>query len=150
MTKRMNHVAGCVAAGVMMVAMTAAPAQAQGRVRVNIPFAFEVGSEALPAGNYLFERSGLSGISLMKIVNVERNRTTTFMSVPVNRPGAISNPRLLFEVLGGSYRLAEIWTAEAEAGAIVPRTKGQTLIARREGNIRTIALLLREAAEKAR
>ncbi|MBL0161341.1 MAG: hypothetical protein IPP47_30320 [Bryobacterales bacterium] len=150
MLKRMSGGAGCVAAGIVMLVMAAAPAQAQGRVRVNIPFPFEAGTETLPAGQYVFERSGLAGTALMQIHNVEQNRTTTFVTVPVNHPGASSNPRLMFEVLGGTYRLAELWTAGAESGALVPRSKEQTLIAKQEGKVRTVALLLRTGTLKAR
>ncbi|HEY3441917.1 MAG TPA: hypothetical protein VGK29_14235 [Paludibaculum sp.] len=150
MTHKLIRAAGWLAAGCLMVGLTAAPALAQGRVRVNIPFSFAAGAESLPAGQYLIQRSGMAGTSLVQLHNVDRNRTTMFMTLPVNHPGVSNNPRLMFEVLDGTYRLAELWTAGAESGAMVPRTKEQALIAKQDGKIKTVALLLRTETVKAR
>lgn len=150
MTNKMIRTAGCVAASFLMVLMTAAPSQAQGRVRVNIPFSFDAGTESLPAGQYVFERTGLAGTSLMRVASVDRNETLTFVTLPVNRPSTVYDPRLVFEILDGSYRLAEVWTAGAESGGLLPRTKEQALIAKREGKVKTIALALRADAVRAR
>lgn len=148
MTHKMIHAAGWLAAGCLMVVLTAAPALAQGRVRVNIPFSFAAGSELLPAGQYVIERTGIAGTSLMRVCNVDRNEAMHVATLPAGNPSASGNPRLLFEVLEGSYRLAEVWTAGADTGALVARTKEQALIAKRAGKIETFALALPSLAAK--
>lgn len=142
MTHRMIHTAGWLAASCLLAVMTSAPAQAQSRVRVTIPFAFDAGAETLPAGLYLIERSALTGTSLMHIHNVDRNETIVLATVPAGNRSATYNPRLKFEILAGGHRLSEIWTPGTESGALVPRTKEQSLIAKRAGKVETVTLAM--------
>ncbi len=142
MTKRMIQTAGWLAAGCLFVAMTAVPAAAQSRVRVNIPFAFEAGTESLPSGQYMIERTSPTGPSVLRIHNVDANKTFGLLSLPAVRPVAGDYPRLKFEILAGTYRLAEVWTPGAEGGVFLPRTKEQAVIAQQEGKVKTIALAL--------
>jgi len=150
MTNKMFHAAGWLAAGCLMVVMTAAPAVAQGRVTVNVPFSFTAGTESLPAGQYVFERNGVTGTSLMKVYNVDRNEAIALATLPTGNRASSGNPRLLFEVLEGHYRLAEVWTAGAETGARLARTREQALIAKRAEKIETFALALPSVAARGR
>jgi hypothetical protein len=138
----MLNTAGWLAAGCLFVAMTAAPVAAQSRVRVNIPFAFQAGAESLPSGQYLIDRMSPTGPSLLRIHNVDANKSFGLMSLPATRPVTGDYPRLKFEILAGTYRLAEVWTPGAEGGVFLPRTREQAVIAKQEGKVRTIALAL--------
>lgn len=142
MTNKLIHGAGMLAAGSLLVAMMAAPALAQSRVRVNIPFAFAAGAEAQPAGNYLIERWDRPGNTVIRVHNVDLNRSITLLTLPAARPMTGDSPRLKFEVLAGEYRLGEVWLPGSEAGAMVPRTKDQALIAKRDTPIKNVVLAL--------
>lgn len=141
--------AGCVAACFLVILITAAPAAAQGRVRVNIPFAFEAKSEMLPAGQYVFERAGMGGSAMMRIQSVEHRTAVTILTLPARSTADNYNPHLMFEVLGGTHRLSEIWTAGSDAGAVVPRTKQQEIAAKQEKAIKLVSLVLRMETSRA-
>jgi len=142
MTNRMIHTAGWLAAGCLLVAMSA-PALADSRVRVTIPFAFEVGKDSLPAGVYVFSGSGLVGSPVVHIYSVGANKTIALLTLPAGRQTSSDEPRLKFEILAGTYRLSEIWAPGREAGLVVPRTKEQALIAKEQSEVKTVALALR-------
>jgi hypothetical protein len=149
MAPNMFRTAGCVAACFLVILIAAAPAAAQGRVRVNIPFAFEASSELMPAGQYVFERAGMGGSAMMRIQSVEHNTAVTFLTLPARTTSNVYNPHLTFEVLGGTHRLSEIWTAGSDAGAVLPRTKEQEIAAQQEEAIKTVALVFRTGTSKA-
>jgi hypothetical protein len=124
-----------------LLAMPAAtPVQAQVGLTVNVPFSFEMGAKSLPAGHYRIDRPNLAGTSVLYLYSTEKNEKFAISSTPLGNPAAFNNPRLVFERLAGSYRLAEIWMPGSHPGAALPRTEQQTLVARSQGKIETVVI----------
>ena len=115
---------------VLAVAMSLAalPVMASSKpaVRVTVPFAFEAGEHAMPAGEYTVEQPASGGAIYITAPDGERRALMTF---PAGNPSQPKSPRLVFERFGGSYRLAEVWAAGASTGAALPMTRSQMLVA---------------------
>jgi hypothetical protein len=97
------------------------------QTRVDIPLAFEVGKESMPAGQYTFER--LHG-SWQMLITDPSGVTRAFMTIPVGDPRTPANGKIVFEKLGGAYRLAEIHLTGAPNGVQIPATKAQIELAK--------------------
>jgi hypothetical protein len=77
--------------------------------KVNIPFAFGVQDQSLPAGQYLVftvtpERS-------IRILSANGKHSAIVNTVPNYAKEPSSNSRLVFHRYGNEYFLAEVWTA---------------------------------------
>src|SRR5215831_15020218 len=78
-------------------------------MKVNIPFAFGVQDQSLPAGQYLVftvtpERS-------IRIVSADGKHSAIVNTLPNYAKEPSSNSRLVFHRYGSEYFLAEVWTA---------------------------------------
>src|SRR5215469_3731754 len=78
-------------------------------MKVNIPFAFGVQDQSLPAGQYLVftvtpERS-------IRIVSADGKHLAIVNTLPNYAKEPSSNSRLVFHRYGNEYFLAEVWTA---------------------------------------
>ncbi|MBI5282916.1 MAG: hypothetical protein HY858_14620 [Candidatus Solibacter usitatus] len=125
---------------VMVCVALAVPAAAATMVRVEIPFAFDAAEIAMPAGQYVIERS--LGAGMLYLTN-EKGEKRVVMTVPVGNPNQPHNPRLVFEKYGATYRLAEVHMAGMHAGAGIPATKNQMLVAKRQWPERVVVALVR-------
>jgi hypothetical protein len=94
---------------VALTAVAPAFAQDQERVKANIPFAFNVGSKTLPAGNY--EVRGVFAKSLV-IQNeaTEQAAMALTMSAPPKPISGNAEASLVFHKYGDRYFLSEIRT----------------------------------------
>jgi hypothetical protein len=78
-------------------------------MKVNVPFAFGVQDQSLPAGQYLVftvtpERS-------IRIVSANGKHSAIVNTLPNYAKEPSSNSRLVFHRYGNEYFLAEVWTA---------------------------------------
>jgi hypothetical protein len=78
-------------------------------MKVNIPFAFGVQDQSLPAGQYLVftvtpERS-------IRIASANGKHSAIVNTLPNYAKEPSSNSRLVFHRYGNEYFLAEVWTA---------------------------------------
>ena len=78
-------------------------------MKVNVPFAFGVQDQSLPAGQYLVftvtpQRS-------IRIVSANGKHSAIVNTLPNYAKEPSSNSRLLFHRYGNEYFLAEVWTA---------------------------------------
>ncbi len=119
----------------------ALPAQSLSQaVRVSVPFSFQARSQALPAGEYYIEyRQANSTL----VITEPRGERHAVLTTPIGDPNGPKSPRLVFERTGNSYRLAEVWVGGA-AGAWIPATKSQMLVAKGETPERVEVALVRK------
>jgi hypothetical protein len=104
-----------VAGGILL----AAPAFAQNsvNVRVNVPFAFHVGGQVMPAGEY--DMKATAGSSLVTIQNSDCKNTSMVLSKTEGTIAATDDLQLTFRVYGAARFLDGIW-APGKAGRTVP------------------------------
>ena len=93
----------------LTAAMFAQMTSSQQLMKVNIPFAFGVQDQSLPAGQYLVftvtpERS-------IRIVSANGKHSAIVNTLPNYAKEPSSNSRLVFHRYGNEYFLAEVWTA---------------------------------------
>lgn len=125
-TAKFNSIFRVVALTATFAAALPAFGQAT-HVRVNIPLAFEMGEHSMPAGQYKFERHHASWQIL---VTDPKGVQRVFMTIPVGNPRTPEQGKLVFERLGGAYRLAEVHLTGAPNGVEIPATKAQRQLAK--------------------
>ena len=93
----------------LTAAVFAQMTSSQRLMKVNIPFAFSVQDQSLPAGQYLVftvtpQRS-------IRIVSANGKHSAIVNTLPNYAKEPSSNSRLVFHRYGNEYFLAEVWTA---------------------------------------
>jgi len=110
------------------------------QTRVNIPLAFEMGKDSMPAGDYVIQAgSGSSRMIITDPSGVQR----AVLTIPVGNPNTPVQGKLVFQRLGSTYRLAEVHLAGAATGVQIPATKAQIELAKRQKTERVEVAMLR-------
>jgi hypothetical protein len=120
--------------GACMMVASAASANA-GTLEVNVPFAFVVGSQHMPAGVYRVERDVWMPASVVLIRGQHGNNAQLFVqTTPLNGANpAGDSPALVFVPDEGARRLTQVWGASAvgqelPTGRHVGRLVGQIIV----------------------
>ncbi len=92
-----------------MALMAVAPAFAQDTVDAKIPFAFNVGSKSLPAGDYQVRRLGNS---IMAVQNADTHEAAVALSMAASPKPISSEAVLEFHQYGDRYFLSEVRTQD--------------------------------------
>lgn len=106
------HVGSAVAALVMAFVVTAVPAQAQNRSKVNIDFAFVAGGSAMEAGAYEIEAT-----RERVILRSAAGKSAQVVMPVITRLGRHDNDvesELIFDKVGGRLLLSEFWFPETD------------------------------------
>jgi len=89
-----------------------------GNAIVNVPFNFSVGSQVLPAGEYLVSAER----DVMRLNSVDGNSHMAAIGFAVETPnGKIKASALVFKQYGDRYFLSQIWSDSAR-GTELPRS----------------------------
>jgi hypothetical protein len=94
-------------------------------VKGNIPFAFQAGTKSLPAGSYQFRIDRVA--YTVTVIGPKSNDSMLVPFVTTLAANAHSNATdadLVFDKVGSSYTLSELWLPNAE-GVLVHATKGK-------------------------
>lgn len=118
---------GALAVLILAAGVSPVLANPNAAIRITVPFAFEAGVHSLPAGQYLVQHRTGNGIVVFTLPDGTRRILIAF---PTGNPANPKGPRMVFERMGGTCRLAEVWTAGAAHGGGIPETKAQKLLAR--------------------
>ena len=117
-----------------MLFASAAAANA-GTLEVNVPFAFMVGSQQMPAGVYRIERDIWMPASVVLIRGQHGNSARLFVqTTPLNGANPIGDvPALVFVPDEGARRLTQVWGASAvgqeiSTGRGLGRLAGQIIV----------------------
>ncbi len=98
-------------------------------LRVKVPFAFTVGDETFPAGNYLI--STVQPERTLRIAGEGGNRPSSIQTVSQRiaiRPSP--DTRVVFVRYGNSYFLKEVWNAGSDSARVFPQSKHETEMAK--------------------
>ena len=101
-------------------AMLTAASYSQTILTADVPFAFNVGRTALPAGTY---RVATLSPSIVNLRSADGSHVVSVISQPSGPGFAGSNPKLRFTIQDGEYVLTEIRAAGAVSGLLLPQTK---------------------------
>ena len=103
-----------LAAGLLASAI---PASAQTNLDVNVPFAFSVGNQHLPAGHYRVQSQSNDFLSIR---NVETAGTTVVMVRSEGGRHLQGNSRLVFDREGNQSYLTQVWAPETDRYSELP------------------------------
>jgi len=120
--------------------------RAQSRLmEVNVPFAFEVGNKAMPAGSYRVESMpiGNGSLEVLRSNSGKAQLMISTLATTTNR-GSLA-PSLVFHRYGNRYFLAEIRPGGGHARELYPSTQEKEL-ARSEASVE-VALLVQRPGE---
>jgi hypothetical protein len=125
-------------------ALTGTALLAQGvTMKANIPFDFQIGGTALPAGQYIVQ----DRTTYLLVRQTEHgNKTVMVQARPGEREGANANAHLTFHRYGNSYFLHQVCIGSYENARDLPQTKAEKSaakeLARNQGNSSEVVALL--------
>lgn len=111
----------------MVVMVGSAQAQSLGnRMRINIPFEFNVGDKTLPAGEYSVGRAQpSSGDTVLLISNVNHSESV----FPLTNAAQSLDPKdvdtLVFHRYGDQYFLFQVWPAGGTYGRVMVKSRSE-------------------------
>jgi hypothetical protein len=109
-----------------------AHAQVSTSLRGNIPFQFQIGGAALPAGEYVVSRDRPSAQGFLTIWGLDRKtRAILFQASPTLSTSAQNaNPKLVFYRYGSTSFLREVWQGSGQTGTELSQSKAERVTAR--------------------
>lgn len=115
---------GIVLAGAMLLCAGATAQAADTLVKANVPFAFVVNGQNMPAGKYVIQRDqNLPGTLLIR--GDQRNNLRTAIFVNTIRDGrpdpAGDKPIVTFTHAENTYQLTSIWDAQEDGFDVLSR-----------------------------
>jgi hypothetical protein len=118
--------------GVLSLLLAAGSVLAQSNtVRVDIPFNFQIGGHALPAGLYRISPLGMTS-EAFAVANEKTREADVIVpnKLMVAKPSATT--KLVFRAYGDRYFLSQIWIEGKDIGRALPRTAVETRIAQEQ------------------
>ena len=125
----------------LLIAALGVTANAQSRntqrLRVNVPFAFNVGNTSMPAGEYIVSivNPTASG-SVLKISSLD-GRSTAMTRTTDIIGWSTASAKLTFRHYGTRYFLAQVWMESESTGLATPRSSSEKTLQRQMGKAAT-------------
>ena len=113
--------------------------KAQTAMTANIPFNFQVGNNAMPAGEYRIDYSP----GMLRLQCSEAKKSMAVLTVPKERKQASENGVLQFNHYGDTYFFAGVWAPNSTSGGAVLPTAREEELARRLGPIQPVGVALK-------
>ena len=111
--------------------MTVSATQAQGPgVRAYVPFDFVVGTQVLPAGEYVVSREGAVNQAI-SIRSTEGHGTILATTQTCVAATPAKSAKLVFHVVGGRYFLSQIWSSGYASGRQLAKSEAEIKLANR-------------------
>ena len=109
----------------MALAIASVQAETLGKLKVNIPFDFNVGSKTLPAGEYSVKR--LTQTSML-VMSADGKQSAVALTIGSTQQGAneqAAAERLVFHQYGNQYFLAQVWMARDGEGRALNKSDAE-------------------------
>jgi hypothetical protein len=108
-----------------IIAVCSAPMFAQNSVNLaaSVPFAFNVGTRSLPAGDYRFY--GQAGSPSLNLRTADGAASTIILTTNASRFNPPKQSKLVFRVYGHKRYLAGVWTAGIANGREMSKTAAE-------------------------
>ena len=116
-------------------------AQTSTNVRADIPFAFQVGDQKLPAGEYTLKAAG--GSQIMLIQNTDGKSVAMTVTMP---NAAITGPevsQVRFRVYGEAHYLAGVWIPGSE-GRFLQKSRAEGKSAETKSPLEVAVLIMKD------
>lgn len=123
-----------LAMGILM-AVGSAMAQQNRDIMANVPFSFRAADRLLPAGEYRVKAMSPSGV--VALLGAKNQMVGTHGTLS-SRPS--SSSKLIFNKVGGSYFLSQIWLQGQQLGLELPRSRMEKEMAK-AGSSETLSVV---------
>src|SRR5580692_2964321 len=123
----------------MFAALACSGLQGQTIMKANIPFDFQLGKNAMPAGEYQISYSP----HMLVVRSQDGHNNVSVLTIPKYRAKASETGVLQFHRYGDSYFFAGVWTANSADGSTVVTSSREKEFARRAGALDPTAVALR-------
>lgn len=100
-------------------------AQAPEKVVVNVPFDFVVGDKTLAAGEYSVRSVSTGRTQAFLVKSADGRDSCITLTNSVQAGSSSKESKLVFRQYGSRYFLSQIWTAGANVGRVIPRSRLQ-------------------------
>ena len=101
-----------------------------GRLVANIPFAFSVGNQTLPAGEYIFSCVNKAEAQTILLIRSKDDRTSVMLQM-LSRHGKVSETaKVIFHKYGDRYFFAQAWTSGERDGLEAPKSRDERNLTR--------------------
>lgn len=115
----------------VLIIPTGGSIYAQIRVKADIPFAFTVVNEPLPAGSYAVARHSIAPAILVEALERADARALAATNSVEANPGLAVDPKLVFRRYGEQYFLAEVWLGAGNfIGRQIPKSVKERQVAK--------------------
>jgi hypothetical protein len=128
MRNKLYHI---LSIGGILILLGAASAFAQSTLKASIPFSFKVDQAALPAGDYtitLLRDENWGGVVLLK--NADTKTWIKTFVVDGSRKRLQDHAYLVFNSYADQHFLSQIWSASANAGTELPKSRSEREVMR--------------------
>jgi hypothetical protein len=131
-------IAGALMLGSLALTQSASAQSHMVLAKVNIPFAFQMGNQVLPAGTYVIDRES-GHVILLRGPSGAAGFATTIDS---RRLHAANHGTIVFDRYGDRYFLRQIWQAGATEGIECPKGRAEkaAVVAQNEQAATTVEL----------
>jgi hypothetical protein len=116
----------CLVVGLGATLTSNAQIQSDATVKANIPHSFVVNNTTLPPGSYTIKvADDYSNLNVLEIRSADGKMNVLVDTEPVNLPRVMSRSELVFERIGDTYFLSQIFLRGDESGNQVLKSKQQ-------------------------
>lgn len=114
----------------LAIASSAVGQTKPGDVKVDVPFAFNVGAQSLPAGNYIVEAVDDSHVRIFN-----SKTAGLFVTTQAALRTASDGSKLVFHRYGDTYFLSAVWVTGNTTGRELFRSRAERELARRDAEM---------------
>ena len=114
-------------AAVLLFTTLAPQSHAQYATRANVPFAFQVGNTAMPAGEYQIQRTLMGSGTTQQIRRVDSTSSEFISTSVVDSRDKNVDPKLIFHCYSGDCFLTEIWAESGHGWKVVESRREKEL-----------------------
>lgn len=112
-------------AGLGAILTSQAQIESDATIRANIPHAFVVNNTTLPAGNYIVTVPESIDLNVLEIRSADYKVAVLFETQPVNATRTSRQSELVFDRVGDTYFLAQVFLRGDEGGNQLLKSKKQ-------------------------
>ena len=124
------------------VAPAIAKAQGHERIQVNIPFAFVVREQVLPAGRYVVERTDPGRPNVLTLRSTAKGVVRFILTQRVEKTKSSAASSLVFIEREGKLYLFQVWNVGAMNGVQIPSAPDRDTRDRRRESLTLVTLRL--------
>lgn len=128
----------------LLIGLAATSAQAQSKIKVNVPFDFTIGDRLLQAGEYTVQPASPNVTSeVLLFRNGEGSPRAVTMGIRIEPNSKVTQAKLVFHRYGESYFLSQVWMNAGDAGSEIRAGSHERELAR-NGTGPTLAAVMAE------